>query len=181
MIGSRKNAIALAEFYFDGETADFDGWQNLGSGISRTAWLAPDGVVYKYGEPSANKAEVRNSRRLQRDGMRAFLEQHNLYIPKTSLYTVPESLRGPYSEEYIVAMEYIKPTRRRFTCRSMTFKWNPETGYTYPYKCDCARRGRPVCPKDVDKFLQSVGIADCHSGNILINSDGRYCVIDIAV
>ena len=42
------------------------GWKYLGSGVSRTAYLGPDGLVYKVGSMGANEKDHRFSRALRK-------------------------------------------------------------------------------------------------------------------
>lgn len=71
-----------------------EGWTFLGSGISRWAFLAPDGWVYKFGEEYSNEAEVRNAQRL-------YLEQDDtLRVPWVEFC-------GQYGEWTVIRCEYI--------------------------------------------------------------------------
>lgn len=47
MIGSAENAKTAFEIFLAGDAAYPDGWECVGSGLYRTAYLGPDDVVYK--------------------------------------------------------------------------------------------------------------------------------------
>lgn len=177
MIGSRKNAALIALYYYEG---GFDlhemGWKYLGSGCSRNAWLAPDGIVYKYGDTWENNSEVRNVRRLRRENMRAQLAALNVYIPNVTRY----NLSNP--REVIIAMEYITGTHT-FLCSAAMGRWTkdsrPNYGskWVYDRKCDCNFK---VCPRDVTLAMEKFRISDMHEGNVIVDANQRFCVVDVA-
>lgn len=60
-----------------------EGWRNLGSGSTRTAYLSPSGVVYKVGRERNNKVEAEAIESFYKQGK---AEDENYYIPKAAMF-----------------------------------------------------------------------------------------------
>lgn len=105
-IGSLKNARLIAEFRADvsfGERAP-DGWKHLGSGWSRYAFLAPDGVVYKVGYNYVNRDERHNISLLSK------IEHPTIKVPACTTWTIKNvpSKRSREDFTLVNAMEFIE-------------------------------------------------------------------------
>lgn len=108
-IGSKAEAEVALSFGGAG-WASADGWEFLGSGISRSAYLAPSGVVYKvqrYGD-SCNQKEhlwAKEYRRLHREGHPVIRWANKLVrVPRTALYCGGK----------VIAMEYFGTDRPEY-------------------------------------------------------------------
>lgn len=96
-IGSK----AEAEYIRKANNPGRDGWQYLGSGISRQAWLSPTGIVYKVARFASNNISEHNwaqqYRKLHREGHPVVrYVNKTLRIPRTALYC----------DGFVIAMEF---------------------------------------------------------------------------
>lgn len=137
------------------------GWSTVGSGSTRTCYRSPDDVVYKVGETVTNLTESRAARRLR--GQKR-LEIQGVVIPKARCW--------PVKDDWIVAMEYVEPTKR---VECGVDKW------TMPNVCDCRNFGTPrMCFSYLIEWLQDeVGLIDMFWGNIILGKDNRFYIIDL--
>ena len=108
VVGTAAEAYAIAnapsDYYGGVDVSGMPGWSYLGSGVSRSAYLSPSGVVYKVGDDICNEAEFYAAQMLQ-DKLRACSPRMAraikvLHFPKVRYF---EKLN-------ILAMEYIEET-----------------------------------------------------------------------
>src|SRR6478609_657013 len=132
-----------------------DGWKHLGTGATRHALLAPDGVVYKvcYDDCDMgidiNETEVRVAKRWRRF---ARLAEQNIFVPKMRLIRVNDDK----SYGTVTAMEFIdgQPTR----CSK--WSWKPESS------CNCRNCGTPrICFSVLHEMLGGWGMYDMFAAN----------------
>ena len=100
IIGSEAMAREALYLHLSGEFRTRSNWTVLGSGISRTAYLAPDGVVYKVGYSDDNKNDA---------AAYAFLSKlpHPIYSVPVAAEYIP-IMQDEYGTAISVcAMEYI--------------------------------------------------------------------------
>ena len=165
-LGSIENARIIATARADRwarNRALPKGWKKIGQGGTRTAYLGPDGVVYKvqhdWDFDECNRDEVKAARRLKKN---VFLQRQGVHIPETVGYRV----KG----KTIVAMEYIagKPSR----CNKAS--WDEKA------KCSCRTFGTPrICFGVLYDMLDERGFNDCYSGNVLYTPDNKIWLIDL--
>lgn len=149
MIGSEAEARLLDAYRGDCPP----GWQVLGEGSYRRAYLSPTGVVYKRHLYDAsweddNHLEHEISEAIHAAGDLPCVAERLAvcYVPKTSLYGS------------ILAMEHCPGER---CC--LDDKWETDT-----------------VPCDVMDALADLGIQDTHGDNVLWQGDlGRYVCIDL--
>ncbi len=105
-VGSIKRARLIAEFYDDGDDSETapSGWEYLGAGWSRTAYLGPDEVVYKVGLNYVNRQERHNVAVLGK------IDHPKIRIPATTSWTVKGIRCGGDNFRIVNAMEFIKGT-----------------------------------------------------------------------
>lgn len=174
LIGSRREAaMLLAEEDSYGEP---DGWEFLGAGCYRSAYLAPSGVVYKIGHDSGNRQEASTAQRLRK------LNIPGIYIPKTSSFNFEVNTHR--HRRTIVAMEYIDGEHPD---GCWVTHWN---GQSELY-CYCGQYAEgdegvmhinvPACEAALfmDTIKSKVPLSDIHCENVIRMSDGRIAVIDL--
>ncbi|WMI33864.1 serine/threonine kinase [Streptomyces phage Patelgo] len=139
-----------------------DGWKFLAAGISRRAYLAPSGVVYKVMKTpgtdyQGNKGEHETAERVRRSG-----QVKGAIIPRTALYKVPGC--------YVIALEFMDGKRE-------DRHWDMGCYY----KCICAFPGSPRCSSKIRAELESkLGLYDLHSQNVLwVPSQRAWAVVDL--
>lgn len=158
--------------YEDRNVALRSGWFRLGNGISRTAYLGPDGNVYKIDDvvwhgtaPSAyysndNRSEWAAILKHQRDADIPVWVK----IPEAHLFTL-----GKYA---VMCMEVVDTSYRFNT-------------YCDKRHCDCASlpyyRFVPRCTGDVFADLNRAGFSDVHNDNYWPQMDGRVAVVDVGL
>lgn len=146
-----------------------EGWKFLASGISRRAYLAPSGVVYKVqrnpeSEYQGNKGEHETAEKVRRSG-----NVRGAYIPRTALYKVPGS--------WVIALEFmdgIRGDRHWDEC---------EYNRYYSRKCTCFFPGAVRCASEIRKELQNkLGLSDLHSENVLwVPKQRVWAVVDLGL
>lgn len=150
-IGSAVEAWTLANAPRDGwgnpETPA--GWRWLGEGVSRTAFLSPTGVVYKFEYDGSGcnmdeyEAAMTIQSKLRASSARTVKALKTLYFPKVRYFENMD----------ILAMEYIE-----------------ELGDEYG-------DGPSFC--DAEQAACDLGIGeDFHRGNVVNMADGRWAIID---
>jgi uncharacterized short protein YbdD (DUF466 family) len=100
MLGTMENAETAWLLYdrvystgnYDG--GGLEGWDFIGSGVHRFAWLGPDNVVYKVGSNEANTSEYRQARILTVLGL-----PDGFGVPDMYVWSVEDRL--------IIAAEYL--------------------------------------------------------------------------
>lgn len=178
-IGSRSMAKVICDYHERTQDSQWDnlprmpeGWSRVGSGGFRTAYLGPDGVVYKCGaddkgENYGSRFEVAKARRLSRKAMPDFIR-----IPRTSGFSI--------GNRYVVAMEYIQPMVRMRRCNGETyFGWQRTT-----QRCTCKRRKETralgMCIQQVRLAVEkATRCSDMHLANFIIGMDGFVYPIDM--
>ncbi|QZE11360.1 hypothetical protein SEA_FORREST_257 [Streptomyces phage Forrest] len=140
-----------------------EGWRYLASGVSRSAYLAPSGVVYKVMKtPGAtyqgNKEEHETAERARRSG-----SVKGAYIPRTTLWEVPGC--------YVIAIEFMDGIRE-----DKHWEMNCWGG-----KCYCYFPGAPRCASRIrDELQYKLGLTDLHSHNVLwVPSQRAWAVVDL--
>lgn len=192
-IGSRREAMTLLDTVDSHVYSGPDGWEVLGSGCFRTAYLAPSGIVYKIGEASANLSESRKSALLRkRTNLPDFL-----YIPVVSAFSFQRwrtinrydyTLEKEYTvreerREVVSAMEYIEGDHLPY-CFNATWTDEPEV------YCSCGEygdyngdyyKGVPLCDvaRTLDTIKRAVHSSDVHNENVIRMTDGRIAFIDM--
>lgn len=157
-IGNRKDATTAAKMgRYGGMTcaAEQAGWTILGSGCSRTAYLSPEGVVYKVGQPGSNINEVK---RIQTFRKRKPVGP--IKFPEASLWNV--AVPHPNydgTHQPVVAMEHIKS--------------DPEA-HAYWAKGPYAERLYPIYEQIAEKF----NLTDMFLGNIIVAGMDAIYIID---
>lgn len=164
-IGSLEEARIIEGY--DNETRPPKGWKRIGHGSSRTAFLAPSGIVYKtphWGSGNwIQTNEVKYARRLAK---KTTLWLWDVRIPEITPHRVGKSV--------INAMEYL-PTQLHVGCDSYG-----GYGYWTGKKCSCRKFGtaRP-CFGLVTEYLESeLNLEDMWEGN-LSYYDKHIYVIDL--
>ena len=139
------------------------GWRYLAAGVSRRAYLAPSGVVYKVMKSpgssyQGNKEEHATAERARRSG-----SVKGAYIPRTYIWEVPGCA--------VIAIEFMDGIRE-------DKHW--EAG-CWGGKCLCAFPGSPRCTSRIRSELQSkLGLTDLHSHNVLwVPSQRAWAVVDL--
>ena len=128
------------------------GWKFLGNGVSRWAFLAPDGWVYKFGARYANDVEVENSRRL--------------YLEQDDTFRVPWVEHcGSYGHWTVVRCEYIMG------------QWLTEHDY-YTHDDDDDFIIRPEW-QGIHDHLRRYRLGDLHYENVCFVDGGVPAVIDL--
>ena len=155
-IGSRANARTILRYYLESDYSCNPipkGWEELGSGISRTAYLGPDGVVYKCGEDYANLNDARTSARCRKMNM-----PKGWRIPLVHYFGNVTVKEYPEDDFSVIAMEHGKGGHKR-EC----------------WKKNCPRR---YCSCKDAEFAESYfGLTDIHEGNFT-NYRGIKTIID---
>lgn len=136
-----------------------DGWRYIGEGISRFAYLSPEGVVYKVGSDFSNEWEFENFSRLM-------VDYH--YIMQTTRFRIPKMALYHVGVDTVIAAEYV-PNKGKFDCAR-----------NYYYGNDFCSCNQPICYHDmVDVIEATLGISDIHFDNVHIDSEGNFWVIDL--
>ena len=190
LIGRRAEARRLLDYVLANTWADQDavqrklldsGWEFIGAGCYRSAFLSPSGVVYKVEDDTyceSNKDEIRRARALARKSLSA-----DIVIPVVSGFTFKSPTGDadrPFKHTVIVAMQYMAGEHPP-GCWYDSFE-----GRTF---CECGEieyneKGEP------DKFMCSyselfarlrkeLDSCDIHNENVIEMFDGRFAVIDL--
>jgi hypothetical protein len=162
-IGSRKNATLICNFFHDNSATKEDivpsGWKYIGAGITRSAYLGPDGFVYKVAHAWDywNINEARAMRNFRTD---PFLASIDVTTPRATLWTVEGGK--------VLALDYIDKAGE------------VECDYNYLDRekapCSC---GASPCYGELMQTLYEYGIADMFPENIHLAADGKYYLIDL--
>lgn len=158
-IGNVDDAQFILDWCKENGTGRFnklpDGWARLGSGISRTVYLSPDGVAYKVGDAYANEADHMLSEVFRRKPIPKGWD-----IPVAHYF---EELTVNDTELTVLAMEYVKGFHRP-PCDDVYYKGCQHT--------DCVDVDRQIAHK-------AFSLSDFHEGNYVIrDSDGAKVIID---
>jgi len=142
-----------------------EGWERIGAGAYRAAFLSPDGVVYKvehtyddeYGQ--SNRGEYENACRMLFRGAERI---PGLRLPKFTLYTLDDN-------RPVMAMEYVKG------------EWSSEAVYCDTWgrevKCKCERFDGECNYVRWNEFGRMCGLSDIHGGNIVFIPEQRTWVL----
>lgn len=135
------------------------GFRTLGSGISRQAVLAPDGIVYKVGDEGDNAAEEYNiTDRLSSYTVRGA----EVLIPQAQVFNGRDGIS-------VIAMEFMERARgyRRYC-------------FDY-YHPRCTAKFQGEC---INRFYAAVSevtsIEDIHSDNLLRLGENTFALVDLA-
>ena len=161
VIGDRSTARLAAGLYMEWQAYQRDekntnyywrpnhsGFQWLGGGCSRQAWLGPDGVVYKVTIGTANQIEA------MAYAIRAMIDHPKFGIPMTSLY----SFRGEAGRVDVVAMEYCG------TQECAKYDYDRCGAYTCHDGCTCGYED------EWNEAHEFFGNSDFHEGNMVASS-----------
>lgn len=154
MIGCREDAELIGQW--DDYYPLPDGWDKVGEGDERIAYLSPDGIVYKVELTlnGANTTEYFNICQIQ------LLEPvENWRVPEASLYVLDKF-------HSVIAMEYIQGTGAIF-CQS-----------TYR-NVSCTCNEFPCVGIEWEMIGELWGITDLHSDNIRQLPDGTKVLVDV--
>jgi hypothetical protein len=148
-----------------------EGWEKLGSGSYRAAYLSPSGVVYKVNhrlrdskaQEGSNYAEMMNIIKL-RKGRRI---PDGWAVPDATLYRVPLTLR---SNDYVIAMPKVDTSA-------------PLGGCGWDCECKHAEGNRRMGGKCTDDIFDDANhvFKDLHYGNAFPQKDGVIVVIDVGL
>jgi hypothetical protein len=139
-----------------------EGWKRIGGGCFRSAWLSPDGVIYKvehaygsYGQ--SNSEEYENVVRI----LTGNKSHPYVSIPRVTYYALDG--RG------VIAMEYVKGENPGY-CHGCG------SGYRH-----CTTKVRGKCINQIYVEIEKeFGLFDMHSGNVMfIPEQESFVVIDI--
>jgi predicted unusual protein kinase regulating ubiquinone biosynthesis (AarF/ABC1/UbiB family) len=162
-LGSRANAKIALDIVENDYRAP-EGWKHIGSGSTRSCWLAPDGVVYKVAHSTYeydwdnSESEVKAARRWRRSKT---LARQDIYVPKCRMWRV--------GKNRVVAMEYI----------------DGEYTECKPWynggKCSCRKFGTPrICFEVMHEMLHDLGLHDMFYANVLWNKkNNTMWIIDL--
>jgi len=152
MIGTRELAQAAERLHYSGE-GHLAGFERIGAGCSRDAYLGPDGVVYKVGDDDANRDEWDNFTYL-RDNL-----PEGWGVAACTLHYLDEHTS-------VIAMEYIAGEEI-------------DDHYSVdPCNETCKGWGQCVCDAYSD-LTRATGLYDVHAGNFRV-LDGIRVLIDYA-
>lgn len=184
-IGSKKLAKFILNWHrdigcywwddgIDSEIEDSaPGWTFLGAGMYRTAYLGPDGYVYK----------VDSFRWTKNSGPEynwIFGENAGEWQNYKKLASVAETkTRVRFAKSYFWSFG-----ERGVMCQELVDVSNPWTGHTYPdYVCMCDQNPYYTgeCFEDLaDQASSRLDIGDFHSGNVYPQEDGTLMACDFA-
>ena len=160
MLGRREHAQTIYDFHVSGKRKPPDGFRHIGSGGTRSAYLGPDGVVYKVGDSWCNQNEANSSQWLRR---RKSLKDQEIHIAETRAIYLPDE------KEVVNAQQYVEALGPKVYCRSI-----------YNRKCNCRKFGTPrICFGLVYEILEDHGIEDMYYGNIIYAIDKKFYIIDL--
>lgn len=175
MIGSQVMAQrAYDNAYSFERERDF---RNIGSGVSREAFLGPDGIVYKVGDSLTNLSEVSHVREINRaKDILVDMAYMNLNVPDSKLYRVKGDGRYKDKRVYVVAMQYIDIAPVWYTCESV-YGRRLDSGKWEHYPCLCSF---DVCPSQVYDYVRTnIGLEDLHYHNVVLDTAGKVWLIDL--
>jgi hypothetical protein len=155
-IGCREDAEILAEWTGYDEDLPY-GWEYIGEGSHRVAYISPAGVVYKKckpGESDSNEMEYEMYLRLLGIPIKGWR------LPQTELYKV--------GFEPIIAMEYVDGVPDIECGRAM---WN--------LAGDCTCQKNPCSMWEWEKVIHMWNIIDVGEHNIIVEPNGMRVLIDI--
>lgn len=168
MIGCLTEAIEIAswEMEYDDHYKEWlyipDGWEYLGEGEHRAAFLSPSGVVYKreigdgewFGANSIEYRYLRNAQISPVEGWR---------VPDHELYDIPVG----YKMVSVMAVEFVGGEMDVF-CDY--FKGG----------CTCGKPDGKCTRVAALEIMEAWGVSDVHRGNIRVQYDGTRVLIDAA-
>ncbi len=192
IIGDRSTARRALDIFTAAKLDDSwpektppDGWTRIGAGCSRTAYLAPDGVIYKVGRPEDNSNEA------MAYAILGMLEHLMFAVPKVQEYEFAPSELGsrfdgyPYtlncSNYSVVAAEFVKGDyssdldEMENYCEACNCGCSYVTGtYDETAKCSC---GDCTCGEGLagaaERFFQT---SDLHERNVKFWNGKYYCI-----
>lgn len=178
--GDRDTAMMLYT-HFNGESDSNrrspNGFRRIGTGAYRTAILdKSSNIVYKIGDSGENLSEARNSRRLIRKSTRNL--GFNVRIPRTRTFTVPSAMcANSFYEgtDRVIAQEYAVGALYAY-CSNYNYwmGWGRAPELT---TCGCIG----VCRGEaLSKLVDWSGLGDIHYGNVLVDMDNTFWIIDMA-
>lgn len=149
-----------------------EGFTFLGAGCSRSAYLGPDGWVYKVGDFDANAREIRNAHTLS----------SNPRLPVWAYIPTFEFVCEVTHERSVIRTEYFthKVEKNCYWCEEDNcIRWNPEGRYC-DGGCHC---GMAVCWRErTIELMNSLYLCDLHYENVMMipeNGDYTLVIIDI--
>lgn len=151
------------------------GWVKLGSGVSRTAYLGPDGNVYKVDNVTwhgpAPSAYYSNDNRSE--WMAILTHQERADIPAWVM--IPDAHLFTLGKFAVMCMEVIDTSA----------KFNSWCDAANGRQCDCKGldyfKFYPRCTADIFRDLQAAGFDDVHNDNYWLQIDGRVAVVDVGL
>ncbi len=179
-IGSLETARMLNTHFSDSWCRRSpNGFNKVGEGTYRMAVLEKDtNVVYKLGDYQSNISEAYNARRLRRKSTRnlGFV----LHIPRTRTYRMPSTrYKRPYRDydevfqHCVVAQGYAGKGTKWTYCASQD-DWMMNVP-----DCNCYNRSK-ICFTTVhQRVIEFSGLDDIHCGNILIDRNNEFWLIDL--
>lgn len=174
-------SLAMAERVLRHHTneAPDESIKTLGSGSFRTAYLAPDGFVYKVPRTpwggSQSEQECENA-----DEYREALDTEkfpNWVIPHFAKYRMPNG-------KLVIAMEHFEGSHAYAPAYCPEkWKWEHPIGYTHDTRaCDKGCAEWQVWQDEVNgpanEFAASIEYYDMHERNFIITPDGKNVLID---
>jgi hypothetical protein len=167
-LGSPKNAKEIFEFYHStkDDEAVPSGWEFIGSGVTRSAYLGPDGIVYKVAHswPVWNITEAKWMKLLRNA---PDLVPLGVTTPHTTLWKTRQINKEQHN---VLAMDYIAKTQE-VECAYDHFD-------TLPKRCNCKPEGR-MCFGLLLQHLYESGIEDMFPENVHYAADGKFYLIDL--
>ena len=147
------------------------GFKRVGSGAYRDAYLhKPSGLVYKVGDYDSNVSESYVSRKLRRKSTRGL--GFELYVPRTRTYRMPSYAwnDGDAPEPMCVVVQEFAASARHTTCELFD-------GWRENRKCSC--RQTPCFADILTTIEQWSEVEDIHGGNVLVDKNKTYWLIDM--
>jgi hypothetical protein len=138
-----------------------EGWREIGSGLYRTAYLSPDGVIYKvesnydtagsWGQ--SNYGEYENILRVILSGKKV----KSARLPKATLFML--------DGKTVMAMEFIDGQRPNLDCYQ---------------ECRCTKLNGRCNREAVEEIGRSMMVSDLHDGNIAwLPKQNEYVIMDV--
>lgn len=160
MIGNRGYAVFIRDWVrakqrgntYDSPRYAPDGWQYLGQGCYRAAYVGPDGIVYKVQHTPGKYSGQSN------------LEEYKRWAALRLSYKLPQGARFPLMATFAVAGEHVNAMENV----GMTLDHFPAMNDQYCKYHDIARAISRLC-----------GLWDMHNGNVAIDSKGLVVPIDL--
>jgi hypothetical protein len=155
-------SMAEAETILTGHRAGSvpNGWEKIGSGEFRTAYLSPTGIVYKvergFRKGQSNRGEYEHILELRYSEA---VKESGAYIPKAWLYEI-----GRVS---VIAMEY---------CAGI----NVSIGCILEDECQCGPEFSECGWDTIERISYATGLTDLHKDNVVfLPAQKRWALIDL--